>query len=109
GSSVEVVRRNYLVSGTSDIEKRQGDGRLTTGDRQRPDSAIEKGHPFLKDVRRWIHQPRISIAEFFQAKKISRVFGIFELVGGCLINGNRARSRCRIRILAAMQGQCFYF
>ncbi len=104
-SAVERGGGNDVAAGVNEIEQGHGDGLLTAAEGQRPDPAVERGHPLLKDVGGRIHQPRVNPAEFFQCEQVGGVFGAPKHVAGRLMDRHRPGPRVRVRYLAGVQCQ----
>ena len=103
GAAVEVVARHDFVAEAGDGQQGVGDGRLSGGDGEGAGAAFERRDALFEHVGRGVHQPRIDVAEFLQREKIRRVFRTLEHVGRGLVDGDRARSGRRIRLLSRMQ------
>ena len=104
-AAVKIVARDNFIAQPRDGQQRIGDGRLAGSHAERAGAAFDGGHALLENIGRRIHQARVDVAEFFQREQIGRVFGVFEDVGGRLVDRHRARQRGGVGSLAGVQRQ----
>jgi len=87
-----------------------GDGRCAGGQCQCRHAAFQCCDAFFQHILRGVGQSAVDIACIRQAKAGSRVAGIPEHIGGCLIDGNRTGIGGRIRpLLTDMELKRFEF
>ena len=105
GAAVEAVGTDQVVAGAGDVEDREGDGGGARGEGQRPDAALEGGHPLLEDVGRRVHDPRVDVAGPLQAEELGGVLGVVKDVGRGLVDRHGTGVGRRVRLLAGVQGE----
>ncbi len=88
GSSVEIIGGNDILPALRDIEDRIADCRLTGGNRQRTDTAVQLRHPLFQHIGCGVHDPRIDVSRLFQGKEACRMVRVPEAVGTGLVNGH---------------------
>ena len=71
---------------------------------ERTGTAFEGREALLEDVRRRVHDAGIDITQLLQAEEIRGVFRVAELVAGCLVDRDRARTGGRVGLLTGVQG-----
>ena len=88
GSAIQKGRGDKIVTGAGNV----GDGNelcsVSGGNSQCCNPTLKGCNPFLKHIGGRIHQSRIDVPKFLEAKEVGGVFGIFKHVGSCLINWN---------------------
>ena len=104
GAAVERAGRHQFIALPEQAGDRQELRRLSARCRETGDAALQRRHALLEDVRGRIHDAGIDVAELLQAKERRRMVGVLEGEGSRLVDGYRARSACRIRRVAGMQG-----
>ena len=106
GAAVKLRDGHDVVAGAGEIENGIRDRRLAGRVGERAGAALERRHPLLEDVGRWIHDPRVDVPEFLQRKQVCGVLGVAEYVAGRLVDRDGARARRGIRRLAGVKSPC---
>ena len=91
GAAVERGGADHVLAGLGDGLKRVGDGRLTGGQRQRADPALECRDALLEHVGGRVHDARVDVARDLQVEEVRAVLGVVERVGGGLVDRHRHR------------------
>jgi hypothetical protein len=63
---------------------------LTGSNRQSAYPTFERSNTLLEDIRRWIHDAGVDIAELLEPKECSSMVGIAEAVTGRLVDRHSA-------------------
>ena len=77
-----------MVTGADKGEDGLGLGGMPGGDGQGTHTAFEAGDALLKDIVGGVHDAGVDVAKFLEGKQVGGMFGVFELVGGSLIDGD---------------------
>ena len=105
GAAVKVVGRDDLVAHLRDVQQGQRGRRLPGRNAQRARAALDRGDALLEHVGGRVHDPRVDVAELLEGEQVRRVVGVFEDVGGRLVNRHGPRAGGRVGDLAGVQRQ----
>ena len=106
GSTIKVVGRHNVVACFCESNDRIENCGSARCDGNRGGASFKLGNPLLKSVGSRIHQSGVDIAKLLEGKKVSRMFGAFEKIGGCAIDRHSTRECC-VNRLACVQGKRF--
>ena len=83
----------------------QVQGGMARGRGDRADPVLQRRDPLLQDRDRRIRDAAVDMPGALQVEQRAGVLGVFEDIGGGLIDRDRAGARDRVGLLAAVQGQ----
>src|SRR5690606_28992512 len=66
-TAVQAVRGHDLITCTGDIQDRISNRSLSTGQCQRRNTALKRGHTLLEYILRWIHNPCVDVTALRQS------------------------------------------
>ena len=103
GATVERRRGDQVVAALAQAADGEKLRRLAARERQRADAALQRSHALLEHGRCGVHDARVDVAEALQAEQGCGVVGVFENVGGRLIDRDRPCPGGRVRLLPGVQ------
>ena len=107
GAAVEVVGRNHLITVSTDVDDGIKNCRCTGGKGQGCSTAFQGCYPLFQNILGWIHQPRIDVAQFFEAEQVGGMLSIFKKVRTGSVDRHATGKCCIIYGVSGMQSQSF--
>src|SRR5690606_11514145 len=86
GAAVQRRARHDVVARAREVEDRRGGGRRSGRERERGDTALERGHTLLEHVLRRARDPGVDVARLGEAEQVLTVLGVPEDVGRGLVD-----------------------
>ncbi|EAU68636.1 hypothetical protein STIAU_5996 [Stigmatella aurantiaca DW4/3-1] len=102
---VEAGGRDELISRLEDVHQRERLGRLARGDRQGPHAPFQGRDALLEDIRRGVGDARVDVAGLLQREEVRGMLRVAEAVAGRLVDGDGARTRGGVGLVASVEGQ----
>src|SRR5579872_1224192 len=102
GRAIELGNRDKVAAGLRDVKRGIIDRRLSAGDTQCINSALQRGHPTLQHSRGWVCYASVPISIRLQVEQCRSMVGAIELIGNGLIDRYRDCFGSRIDLIAVM-------
>lgn len=71
--------------------------------------SFKEADALLENIRGWVHEPGVDVPEFFEGKEIGCVLSVFKSESGAFVNWNGAGVGDGIRLMTAVEAECFVF
>ncbi len=104
-AAVDRRRRDDVPALTHQGGDAQEQRRLAARRADRPDAALERGQPLLQHRDGRVGDARIDVPGPFQVEQRRRLVGVFEHVGGGLVDRHRPRAGGRIGVLPGVKAE----
>ena len=108
-AAVEIHRRDEIVSRLADGRNRHELGCVAGCGCDCADAAFQHGHALLEDGVSRVAHAGVYVAFFRPSKLGGAVSRVFEVIGACLVERDRAGAVGGIRFLSAVQSKGFEF
>ena len=92
-AAIEVRGGDHFVAGRQEGHQRDELRRHAAGNGERARGPFERGHALFKNGGGRVADARVDIAVLLQFEKLRGLISVVENIGGCLVNGHRARAR----------------
>ena len=104
-AAVETGRGDKVLARMDDRHDGGRNRSRAAGESQRASPAVQSCKSFFQHVGRWVHEPRVDIAEFPQTEQVRRMVGVVKYVTCRCVDRHGASRRRGVGGLARMQSQ----